>query len=47
MATDLAKVLGGTPLLHLEAAPVLAAATIIIGKDFQELSKKWETPKKS
>ncbi len=47
MAEDLAKVLGGAPLLHLEAAPVLAAATVIIGKDFQELSKRWETPKKS
>ncbi len=43
MARDLVRVIGTKHLLHLKDPAVLVEATVIIGKDHEELMRQWET----
>ena len=45
VARDLAKVLDTDNLIHLSDPLALVDATVIIGKDYEELSKRWQRPK--
>jgi hypothetical protein len=42
VARDLAKVLETDNLIHLSDPLALVDATVIIGKDYEELSKRWQ-----
>jgi hypothetical protein len=42
VARDLAKVLDTDNLIHLSDPLALVDATVIIGKDYEELSKRWQ-----
>jgi len=45
VARDLAKVLGTENLIHLFDPMALVDATVFIGKDYEELSKRWQKAK--
>lgn len=45
VARDLAKVLDTDNLIHLSDPLALVDATVIIGKDYEELSKRWQKVK--
>ena len=45
VARDLAKVLETDNLIHLSDPLALVDATVIIGKDYEELSKRWQRAK--
>lgn len=45
VARDLAKVLDTENLIHLSDPLAMVDATVIIGKDYEELSKRWQRPK--
>jgi hypothetical protein len=45
IASDLAKVLCTPYLIHLTHPESLVEATVVIGKDYEELMKKWPHPK--
>jgi hypothetical protein len=45
VARDLAKVLDTDNLIHLSDPLALVDATVIIGKDYEELSKRWQKAK--
>ena len=42
VARDLAKVLETENLIHLSDPLAMVDATVIIGKDYEELSKRWQ-----
>ncbi len=44
IAGDLAKVLGIDRPIHLQREAALVEATVIIGKDYEELMRKWPHP---
>jgi hypothetical protein len=45
VARDLAKVLKTDNLIHLFDPMAMVDATVFIGKDYEELIKKWQRPK--
>jgi len=45
IASDLAKFLGTPYLIHLQHPESLVEATVVIGKDYEELMKKWSHAK--
>lgn len=45
VARDLAKVLDTENLIHLSDPLAMVDATVIIGKDYEELSKRWQRPR--
>ena len=45
IASDLAKVLGTPRLLHLRHDAALVEATVIVGKDYEELMRTWSRRK--
>lgn len=45
VARDLARVLETDNLIHLSDPLALVDATVIIGKDYEELSKRWQRPR--
>lgn len=45
VARDLARVLETDNLIHLSDPLALVDATVIIGKDYEELSKRWQKAK--
>ena len=47
IARDMAKALGTPRLLHLQRTTSLAVATVIIGKDYEELMRIWPQPKEN
>jgi hypothetical protein len=47
IALDLAKVLGTGRVLHLRQEPSLSEATVVIGKDYEELMRTWPQPSPS
>lgn len=46
VARDLAKVLDTDNLIHLSDPLSMVDATVIIGKDYEELSKRWQRPRR-
>jgi hypothetical protein len=44
VARSLAQVMGTSRLLHLKDADALVEATVIVGKDYEELVRKWQRP---
>ena len=44
IAGDLAKVLGTPRLIHLRHPESLVEATVVIGRDYEELMRKWPHP---
>ncbi len=47
IARDMARVLGTPRVLHLQHPESLVEATVVIGKDYEELMRTWQQPKKS
>jgi hypothetical protein len=45
VAKSLAQVMGTDRLLHLKDADALVEATVIVGKDYEELVRQWQRPK--
>jgi len=45
IASDMARMLGTPRVLHLQHPESLVEATVIIGKDYEELIRKWPKPK--
>lgn len=44
IARDMARVLGTPRVLHLRSPESLVEATVIIGKDYEELMRTWPKP---
>lgn len=44
VARDMARALGTPRLLHLRRTTTLVVATVIIGKDYEELMRTWPQP---
>jgi len=47
VAREMATALGTTRLLHLQRTTSLMEATVIIGKDYEELMRTWQQPKEN
>jgi hypothetical protein len=47
IARDLARVLGTPRVVHLQHSASLVEATVVIGKDFEELMRTWSQAKPS
>jgi hypothetical protein len=45
VARDLARVLGTDNLIHLHDPLAMVDATVFVGKDYEELSKRWQKRK--
>lgn len=45
IASDMARLLGTRRILHLRNPESLVEATVIIGKDYEELIRKWPKQK--
>ena len=45
IASDMARMLGTRRVLHLQHPESLVEATVIIGKDYEELIRTWPKPK--
>ncbi len=45
IARDMAQVLGTSRILHLQHPESLVEATVVIGKDYEELMRTWQQAK--